>query len=30
MWRPAAGGRPDFGILLDRGLGQELLDEATG
>jgi 5-dehydro-2-deoxygluconokinase len=28
--RQAAGGRPDFGILLDRGLGQEALDNASG
>jgi 5-dehydro-2-deoxygluconokinase len=28
--RQAAGGRADFGILLDRGLGQEALDDATG
>jgi 5-dehydro-2-deoxygluconokinase len=28
--RQAAGGRPDFGILLDRRLGQEALDDATG
>jgi 5-dehydro-2-deoxygluconokinase len=28
--RQAAGGRPDFGILLDRGLGQEALDDASG
>jgi 5-dehydro-2-deoxygluconokinase len=28
--RQAAGGRPDFGILLDRRLGQAALDEATG
>jgi 5-dehydro-2-deoxygluconokinase len=28
--RQAAGGRPDFGILLDRRLGQAALDDATG
>jgi 5-dehydro-2-deoxygluconokinase len=28
--RQVAGGRPDFGILLDRRLGQEALDDATG
>jgi 5-dehydro-2-deoxygluconokinase len=28
--REAAGGRPDFGILLDRRLGQDALDDATG
>jgi len=28
--RQAAGGRPDFGILLDRRLGQDALDEASG
>jgi 5-dehydro-2-deoxygluconokinase len=28
--RKAAGGRPDFGILLDGRLGQEALDDATG
>ncbi len=28
--RKAAGGRPDFGILLDGRLGQAALDDATG
>jgi 5-dehydro-2-deoxygluconokinase len=28
--RQAAGGRPDFGILLDGRLGQAALDDATG
>ena len=28
--RRAAGGRPDFGILLDRALGQAALDDASG
>jgi 5-dehydro-2-deoxygluconokinase len=28
--RQAAGGRPDFGILLDDRFGQEALDEASG
>ncbi|HEX5079825.1 MAG TPA: 5-dehydro-2-deoxygluconokinase [Geminicoccaceae bacterium] len=28
--RQAAGGRTDFGILLDRRLGRDALDEATG
>jgi 5-dehydro-2-deoxygluconokinase len=28
--RRAAGGRPDFGILLDGRLGQDALDDATG
>ena len=28
--RQAAGGRQDFGILLDRRLGQEALDDASG
>ncbi|MEM7025478.1 MAG: 5-dehydro-2-deoxygluconokinase [Pseudomonadota bacterium] len=28
--RQAAGDRPDFGILLDRRLGQAALDDATG
>jgi 5-dehydro-2-deoxygluconokinase len=28
--REAAGGRPDFGILLDGRLGQAALDDATG
>ncbi len=28
--RRAAGGRPDFGILLDRRLGQAALDDASG
>jgi 5-dehydro-2-deoxygluconokinase len=28
--RRAAGGRPDFGILLDRRFGQDALDAATG
>jgi 5-dehydro-2-deoxygluconokinase len=28
--REAAGGRPDFGILLDDRFGQEALDEASG
>jgi 5-dehydro-2-deoxygluconokinase len=28
--RQAAGGRPDFGILLDRRLGQAALDDASG